>query len=214
MAASYIDASNGLVRVPGSHGNHPRWIEACPECGRERLVDRKLLGHRCRACSNRLRTVRKRRADGLARSKLDVVWTGMMLRCGHYAGASPTQLRNYANRGITVCEEWRRDKGLFFQWALANGYAEGLQIDREKNHLGYFPGNCRFVTATVNARNKRNIVLDETKVAEIRRLLLDGVRQREIAHRFGVSPGTISAVNQRRIWVEIEPAPAVSGNKL
>lgn len=52
-------------------------------------------------------------------------------------------------------KKWRRDPKAFFDWALANGYEHGLEIDRENNDKGYKPSNCRFVTSQVNAMNKR-----------------------------------------------------------
>lgn len=30
----------------------------------------------------------------------------------------------YGKRGIVVCDEWRNDKKMFIQWALANGYSD------------------------------------------------------------------------------------------
>jgi hypothetical protein len=41
-------------------------------------------------------------------------------------------------------------------WKEANGYGETLQIDRIDNARGYFPDNCRWVTAKANQRNRTN----------------------------------------------------------
>jgi len=92
--------------------------------------------------SNRCRT-----RHGWVNTKLAKVFDGMKARCHvpHCAG-----YRYYRARGITVCEEWLADRGEFFKWAEENGYAEGLQIDRKENHLGYSPDNCRWVTQLVN----------------------------------------------------------------
>lgn len=43
----------------------------------------------------------------------------------------------------------------FVKWAYQNGYAEGLQIDRINNDGNYEPSNCRFVSPTANAQNRR-----------------------------------------------------------
>ena len=61
----------------------------------------------------------------------------------------------YGGRGITVCEEWRNDKMSFIEWALKNGYKEGLEIDRIDNDKGYSPDNCRFTTRLEQIHNRR-----------------------------------------------------------
>ena len=63
---------------------------------------------------------------------------------------------DYGGRGITVCEQWDKNFKEFFDWSLANGWKEGLSIDRIDNNKGYNPENCRFVNSVIQARNKRN----------------------------------------------------------
>lgn len=63
--------------------------------------------------------------------------------------------KSYGGRGIRVCDEWRNDIMPFFNWSMANGYQEGLQIDRIDNDAGYSPDNCRWVAVKVNANNRR-----------------------------------------------------------
>lgn len=62
----------------------------------------------------------------------------------------------YGGRGITVCQEWLDSFEAFRDWAYANGYREGLTLDREKNELGYSPSNCRWVDNTTQSRNRRS----------------------------------------------------------
>jgi hypothetical protein len=63
---------------------------------------------------------------------------------------------SYGGRGISVCEQWRADPMSFVQWALANGYAPGLTIDRKDNDGNYSPENCRWATALDQGKNKSN----------------------------------------------------------
>jgi hypothetical protein len=62
---------------------------------------------------------------------------------------------DYGGRGITLCDEWVGDFDAFFNWAISNGWAKGLVIDREDNDKGYSPDNCRFVDCGVSSRNQR-----------------------------------------------------------
>lgn len=62
----------------------------------------------------------------------------------------------YGGRGITMCQEWKNDFMSFYNWAINNGYKEGLTIDRINNNGNYEPSNCRWTTAKIQARNKRN----------------------------------------------------------
>lgn len=85
--------------------------------------------------------------------RLYVIWKGMRSRC-----LSKTNKRysDYGGRGISICDEW----GLFSKfrdWALDNGYADNLSLDREDNDGPYSPVNCRWATALVQARNSRHV---------------------------------------------------------
>lgn len=63
---------------------------------------------------------------------------------------------DYGGRGISVCDEWQQSFENFRNWSVENGYHPSLQLDRENNDRGYEPGNCRWVTRVVQARNKRS----------------------------------------------------------
>lgn len=86
--------------------------------------------------------------------KLYLVWETMRNRCEN---PNRKKYKDYGARGIRVCEEWQ-DAGKFCEWALNNGYKEGLQLDRINNDGNYEPLNCRWVTPKENSRNRRNTV--------------------------------------------------------
>ena len=41
---------------------------------------------------------------------------------------------------------------------MNNGYKKGLELDREENDGNYEPGNCRFVTRSINNTNRRDSI--------------------------------------------------------
>jgi hypothetical protein len=64
------------------------------------------------------------------------------------------KVQGYGASGITVCEEWSKFEP-FRDWAVSNGYADDLTIDRKDANGNYCPKNCRWATKTVQAQNKR-----------------------------------------------------------
>ena len=78
------------------------------------------------------------------------VWIMMRHRC---RCETCKDFKYYGGRGIDCCKEWD-DFSRFEEWALLNGYEEGLEIDRVDNSRGYDPNNCRWVSKSVNEYNR------------------------------------------------------------
>lgn len=60
----------------------------------------------------------------------------------------------YGGRGIAVAQEWADSFTAFESWALSNGYADNLSLDRIDGNLGYEPQNCRWATPRQQACNR------------------------------------------------------------
>lgn len=89
--------------------------------------------------------------------RLHMIWRSMKNRCSANSGR---YYKNYKLRGISVCEEWKKDFNAFYEWAINNGYYPTLSIDRIDGTKGYSPDNCRWATAKMQANNiKTNVII-------------------------------------------------------
>lgn len=84
--------------------------------------------------------------------RISRVYWNMKTRCYN---PSSNKYHSYGARGIKVCDEWKNSFKKFKEWALSNGYADNLTIDRINNDGNYEPSNCRWVTNKQNTNNTR-----------------------------------------------------------
>ena len=144
----------------------------CTKCGVEypatseffyRAVHKKCgLRSECKTCSNEVTsTYRKKHPERIRannakynttiKGHLRGVYSGIKRRCNN------PQVHNYnryGGRGI-ACLFTSRFEFVDYVINTLQVDPRGLQIDRIDNNGNYEPGNIRFVTASINQRNKR-----------------------------------------------------------
>ena len=136
-----------------SKSGRPYWICRC-DCGSVVSVRGDLLKNgNTKACGCLYRKHGQALKDN--HSRLYSIYHGIKKRCYNPKCKS---YKFYGACGILVDEEWMGDSGFknFYDWSLANGYSDGLSIDRIDSSKDYSPSNCRWVEWGTQANNKSN----------------------------------------------------------
>lgn len=162
----------------------------CAICQRDRTIEyrQRVPAAFCRSCRLRLKRHHqkwgaKHRESG---SKLYHVWGQMKYRC---TKSNHPNYPDYGGRGIYVCALWLADYRNFATWARANGYREGLYLDRKDNDGPYSPDNCQWATSKEQAYNKRTRAgcLSVEQAKEIRLAYAGGASFSEIKLKYQIS---------------------------
>lgn len=132
------------------------------------------------------------------------VWKGMKARC---YGKNHISYHNYGGKGVTVCKEWFDNFKPFYDWAIENGWGQGLHIDKDiiPEKLGvpallYSPEMCSIVTPAVNSRHSESTKINMVIANEIRASNLTAKRLSEL---YNISKSTIYRVKANKLWKQI-----------
>jgi hypothetical protein len=90
---------------------------------------------------------------GMTGTRLYGCYKGMMSRCYR---VKDVHYNAYGKRGIIVCDEWKNNAKAFVEWALSNGYADDLTIERINVNGNYEPSNCTWIPLKDQYKNKQS----------------------------------------------------------
>lgn len=153
----------GELQVVGradSNAKNAKWICQC-SCGNKTVVEGgKLRRQEIRSCGCKRGEfkVDTMGTHGQTYTRLYSIWHSMKSRCLYNFKGS----ERYYGRGITFCQEWSLFDN-FYEWAMNNGYGDGLSIDRIDPNGNYCPENCRWVDKYTQDNNRNSNVVIEIK---------------------------------------------------
>jgi len=134
----------------GPSGKHT-WECRC-DCGQVVVVDASTLLLRRKLSCGCIMAERMADTRGLSQTPEHKIWRAMIKRC--HDPANP-HYKQYGQRGITVCNEWRQSFAQFLADVGRRPHAK-LTLERKDNSKGYGPQNCVWVSQSLNNRNKRS----------------------------------------------------------
>ena len=122
------------------------YIVKCIKCGKQcsKPIRNFMRGDKCECSSNYHK-------HGKSDTRLYNIYMGMISRTKN---AKDQAYKWYGAKGVEICKEWQKDFDVFYEWAVKNGYAENLTIDRINPLGNYEPSNCRWVTIEEQQKNR------------------------------------------------------------
>ena len=151
------------------------WNCKC-ECGTLKVIDGKhLKSGKILSCgclcleinSKRMKGNTQSLKHGLTNHPLRSIRKAMTHRCYN---SNNKFYKNYGERGIKVCDEWKESLQKFVEWSLSNGWEKGLSIDRKDNNGDYTPDNCHWITRSKNS--SKNCILGKLRKEKCDRIRL------------------------------------------
>ena len=126
-----------------------RWCLAkCSFCGN--LVERRTQQvklHKSCGCATHLKAVFK---HDMSRTRQYKIWADIKVRC---TNPNNSHYYLYGGRGITYDKRWEKFEN--FWEDMKEGYQDNLTIDRINSDGNYVKDNCRWVTKSIQAVNRK-----------------------------------------------------------
>lgn len=147
-----------IQEYAGKAKNGSTLVKCICDCGTEKIVRLySLQKGEIKSCGclakelliKRNKTI-KYTTHGQSRTRLYTIWCDMKQRC---LNKNREVFKHYGERKISICDEWKNNFNSFYDWAMANGYKNGLSIERIDINDGYSPKNCKWIPKSEQSKN-------------------------------------------------------------
>lgn len=153
--------SMGEYKIYKNGAKKSQWVCQCKICNSDKVFVKSIdwirkwshVGCGCQSHNNRVKA-NKARTHGMSGTTIYKKWASMKNRCKN---PNEKKYYDYGGRGITYCKEWE-DFEEFYDWAINNGYTDGLSLERIDVNGNYCPDNCKWITPKEQQQNKRNTI--------------------------------------------------------
>lgn len=143
-----------IDRSESTKDGRTKWLCEC-SCGNIcAVIGRDLKNGHTRSCGCYRKEFPNHKTHGLIGTRVYNAWRGMRERCYNQKNRS---YKDYGNRGIQVCEEWRNDAKSFAEYVSKLPHCEekGYTLHRIDNDGDYEPNNVMWADRETQANNKQ-----------------------------------------------------------